>query len=50
MLAGAKTISIGSASFTDPYTSINTVREIEEYMKQNNIEDINDIIGKVEMN
>ena len=50
MLAGASTISIGCGNFIDPYTSIKTIEGIEEYMKQHNIEDINDIIGKVEMN
>ena len=50
MLAGAKTISIGSGNFVDPYTSIKTIEEIEEYMKKYNIENIVDIVGKVEMN
>ena len=50
MLAGAKAISIGSGNFINPYTSINTIAEIEEYMRKNNIEDINSIVGAVEMN
>ena len=50
MLAGASTISIGCGNFVDPYTSVKTVEGIEEYMKRHKIEDINDIIGKVEMN
>ena len=50
MLAGATTISIGAGNFIDPYTSVKTVEGIEEYMRKCNIEDINDIIGKVEMN
>ena len=50
MLAGASAVSIGAGNFIDPYTSVNTVKGIEEYMKKHNIEDINDIIGKVEMN
>ena len=50
MLAGATTVSIGAGNFVDPYTSIKTIEGIEEYMKKCNIEDINDIIGKVEMN
>ena len=50
MLAGASTISIGCGNFVDPYTSVKTVEGIEEYMKRHNLEDINDIIGKVEMN
>ena len=50
MLAGATTISIGAGNFIDPYTSVKVVEGIEKYMKKCNIEDINDIIGKVEMN
>ena len=50
MLAGATTVSIGAGNFIDPYTSVKVVEEIEEYMKKCNVEDINDIIGRVEMN
>ena len=50
MLAGASAVSIGAGNFIDPYTSINTVKEIEEYMAKNKIENIGDIIGKVQMN
>ena len=50
MLAGANAISIGAGNFIDPYTSINTVKGIEDYMKKNKIENINNIIGKVQMN
>ena len=50
MLAGATAISIGAGNFIDPYTSIKTIAGIEEYMKKCNIENISDIIGKVEMN
>ena len=50
MLAGANAISIGAGNFINPYTSINTIEGIKDYMKKHNIEDINDIVGKVEMN
>ena len=50
MLAGAKAISIGAGNFMNPYTSVNTVEGIEAYMKRQDIQDINDIVGKVEMN
>ena len=50
MLAGASVISIGAGNFVDPYTSVKTVDGIEKYMKKNNIENITDIVGKVEMN
>ena len=50
MLAGATTISIGAGNFVDPYTSIKTIEGIEEYMKKYNIENVTDIVGKVQMN
>ena len=50
MLAGATTVSIGAGNFIDPYTSVKVIEGIEEYMRTCNIDDINDIIGKVEMN
>ncbi len=50
ILAGATTISIGAANFIDPYTSIKTIEGIENYMQRFNIENISDLIGKVEMN
>lgn len=50
MLAGATAVSIGSGNFIDPYVAPKTVKGIENYMKKYNISDVNDIIGKVEMN
>ena len=50
MLVGASAISIGAGNLISPTTSIDTIKQIEEYMKKNNIEDINEIVGKVEMN
>ena len=50
ILAGANAISIGAGNFIDPYTSLNVISEIENYKEKHNIENINDIVGKVEMN
>lgn len=50
ILAGAKAVSIGAGNFADPYTSIKVIEGIEEYMKKCNVENIEDIVGKVEMN
>ena len=50
MLAGAKAISIGAGNFISPTTSIDTIKGIENYMKKHNIQDIKEIVGKVEMN
>lgn len=50
MLAGATAISIGAGNFIKPTTSIETIEGIEEYMRKYSIENINEIIGKVEIN
>ena len=47
MLAGATAVSIGAGNFIDPYTSIKTIEGIEQYMKEQGIEDIREIIGVV---
>ena len=50
MLAGAKAISIGCGNFIDPYAGPKTVDGIKDYLKRHNIDDVNDIVGKVKMN
>lgn len=50
MLAGANAVSIGAGNFISPTTSIDVIQGIEDYMNKFNIDDINDIVGKVEMN
>lgn len=50
MLAGASVVSIGAGNFIDPYTSMKALEEMKDYMVKYKIEDIKDIIGKVEMN
>ena len=50
MLAGATAVSIGTGNFIEPEVSIKAINEVEDYMKRHNIDDINTIIGKVEMN
>ena len=50
ILAGATAVSIGTGNFIEPEVSIKAINEVEDYMKRHNIDDINTIIGKVEMN
>ena len=50
MIAGAKCISMGSANLVDPESSIKAIEGIENYMRRHNIDDINSIIGSVQMN
>ena len=50
MLAGATALSIGTGNFVAPDTSIKVIDGIEKYMKQYGIDDINSIVGTVQMN
>lgn len=50
MIAGATAVSIGSGTLRNPYTAVETIKGIEEYMNRHDIEDINSIIGTVELN
>ena len=48
LLAGASAVSVGAMNFVNPYTTIEVVEGIEEYMKQYGIENVTDLIGAVE--
>ena len=50
MLAGATAVSIGTGNFIAPDVSIKAIEGVENYMKKHNIENLSDIIGKVQMN
>ncbi|MEE0716923.1 MAG: dihydroorotate dehydrogenase [Eubacterium sp.] len=47
ILAGATAVSIGTANFNNPHTTIDVIEGIEDYMKRHNVEDINSLIGLV---
>lgn len=49
MLAGASIVSIGTANFMNPIAPIEVLDGIEEYLKDSKLDDIHDIIGKVEL-
>ena len=46
-LAGATAVSVGTASFNNPYTAIEVIDGIRDYMVRKNINSIKDIIGIV---
>lgn len=48
LLAGASAVAVGAMNFVNPYTTIEVIEGIEEYMRSNDIEDIREIIGTVE--
>lgn len=45
LMAGAKAIQIGTANLVNPCTSAVILKELEEYMKKNSVNNINDVIG-----
>ena len=47
ILAGATAVSIGTANFTNPYTTLEVIDGIEAYMRRHGVEDINELIGLV---
>lgn len=47
MLAGAQAVQIGTAIFTDPYAPIKVIDGIEEYMEENGIKSLSEIVGQV---
>lgn len=47
IMAGATAVSVGTANFYNPYATIEIAAGIEEYMKENQIADINELIGCV---
>ncbi len=48
LLAGATAVAVGAMNFVNPYTTVEVVDGIEEYMEKYGIEDIRSLIGSVE--
>lgn len=49
LLAGAKAIQIGTANFVNPTATIDIIEGIEDYLNKNNISDVNQIIGNLQI-
>lgn len=47
IMAGATAVSVGTANFANPLATMEIVQGLEEYLKKNNIEDINSLVGCV---
>ena len=47
ILAGATAVSVGTANFHDPGTTIKVIEGIEAYMARYGVEDINELVGAV---
>lgn len=50
MLAGANAVAIGSAHFSDALICPHIVQELPDLLQELGVEDINDLVGKVEFN
>ena len=49
MLAGASAIQVGCAMFRDPYAPLKIIDGMEKYLIENNIENVSELTGKVEL-
>lgn len=47
IMAGATAVSVGTANFFNPYATVEIAEGIEKFMAQQNVEDINQLIGIV---
>ncbi|MFW6278737.1 MAG: dihydroorotate dehydrogenase [Bacillota bacterium] len=45
IMAGASAVAIGTATLVNPDASINVLQEIKQYCRENNIDDINQLVG-----
>ena len=48
ILAGATMVAVGAANFTNPLATVEVIDGIERYMKEQNVADINELIGAVQ--
>jgi len=46
LLAGASAVGVGTATLRDPAASVTIVSQIKEYLEENNIENVSEIIGE----
>ena len=47
ILAGATAVSVGTANFRNPMTTLEVIEGIEEYMRSQGVKDIRELIGAV---
>ena len=47
IMAGANAVAVGCANFADPFATVKIIEGIEEYMRNENVNDINDLTGCV---
>ena len=47
LITGASAVQIGTANFVNPLATVEIIEGIKSYLVENNIEDINDVIGSL---
>ena len=47
ILAGASAVAVGTANFMNPYTTVEVVKGIEDYMTRHGVKDIKELVGAV---
>ena len=49
IIAGATSVSIGMANFVNPHVTIDVIEGIEKYLTENNIKDVNELVGSMKI-
>ena len=49
LIVGAKAIQVGTANFINPHVTLEIIEGLEDYLRQRGLEDINEIIGTLEI-
>lgn len=49
IIAGARAIEIGTANFVNPRVTIEIIEGIEKYLIENNIKDVNELVGSMKI-
>ena len=47
IMAGATVVSVGTANFFNPYATVEIAEGIENFMREQHVEDIHELIGAV---
>lgn len=49
MMAGARAVQVGGVIFTDPYAPVRIIEEMNQWLDEHGVADINEIVGCVEV-
>jgi dihydroorotate dehydrogenase (NAD+) catalytic subunit len=49
IIAGARAIEIGTANFVNPRITIEIIEGIEKYLRENNMKDVNELVGSMKI-